>query len=245
MPTSDPEHLPSAHTPDMSLLDQFPASRPGHESTQRPKYNFEYKLKVMIPTNESAATFNAFMLKECPRSCDLCGESSEHPFGAACENQDHQQVHLSAVARLTSYILHIAPGILTPQLTGPSAVVAAGAPALLARRRKPAVRVPAWAATPSSLIIHHSWFIIRVPAWAVLDLGRAGVHGQPWLHARAVPQVVRHLPPDRESGPRHERRAVNACARLVACAKNGPNQALGWPFVVGGRCAPPSHPERS
>ena len=48
----------------MSLLDQFPASRPGHESTQRPKYNFEYKLKVMIPTNESAATFNA-MLKEC------------------------------------------------------------------------------------------------------------------------------------------------------------------------------------
>ena len=46
-------------------MDQFPASRPSHESTQRPNYDFEYKIKVMIPTNESAATFNAFMLKEC------------------------------------------------------------------------------------------------------------------------------------------------------------------------------------
>ena len=49
----------------MSLMDQFPASRPGHESTQRPNYDFEYKIKVMLPTNESTATFNAFMLKDC------------------------------------------------------------------------------------------------------------------------------------------------------------------------------------
>ena len=49
----------------MSLMDQFPASRPGHESTQQPNYDFEYKIKVMLPTNESAATFDAFMLKDC------------------------------------------------------------------------------------------------------------------------------------------------------------------------------------
>ena len=49
----------------MSLMDQFPASRHDRVSTQRPNYDFEYTIKVMIPTNESAATFNAFMLKDC------------------------------------------------------------------------------------------------------------------------------------------------------------------------------------
>ena len=48
----------------MSLMDQFPASRHDRVSTQRPNYDFEYKIKVMLPTNESTATFNAFMLKD-------------------------------------------------------------------------------------------------------------------------------------------------------------------------------------